>query len=210
MGELMHTENRGWVGLPEPTGVHCDMMPFVQGDPSSLPDWCGAYAAIVAEHALERGEIGFITVQESRVVRGHSQRGYSRVGAERNVHVEVGHGGGALYWGPAPSWGGRGYATLDPSTRVLIANSVSGTCRVWDCADTDPTPDGDLGDRLDAYPERSGALMEAGDLHEIGILTPHECVPQLQTGWRQFVRIVGAGVSGRENHFTTNPRLGSL
>jgi hypothetical protein len=90
---------------------------------------------------------------------------------------------------------------------VLIANSIPDTCRLFDTEDTLPTPDGDLSDRLHLYPEREGILMGAGDAREMGISTPHECVVQDAPGWRQFFRIVGHGVSGREDYFTRNPRL---
>ena len=44
-----------------------------------------------------------------------------------------------------------------------------------------------------------------GEVARIGIFTPHECVPQPTTAPRQFLRIVGRGVAGREDYFTINP-----
>jgi hypothetical protein len=46
--------------------------------------------------------------------------------------------------------------------------------------------------------------MKAGEVHEIGILTPHESLPVMADFNRQFLRIVGSGVHGREEYFTQN------
>ncbi len=90
---------------------------------------------------------------------------------------------------------------------VLIANSVSDTCRVWDAKEMAYTDDGDLSEYLDKYPEETGVLLKAGELLKISIFTPHECVPQAKSGNRQFFRIVGKGVRGREEYFTINPLM---
>lgn len=50
-------------------------------------------------------------------------------------------------------------------------------------------------------------MMGAGELMEIGIFTPHEPIPQKQSGNRQFFRIVGKGVHGRDTYFTRNKHL---
>jgi hypothetical protein len=205
---MQHIEYRGTCDLPKShVPVNCHMMPIVQGDPDSLPEWCAPYRGFVRKHALERGEIGYLTVQESHVQEGKSQRGYSRLGSRRNVHVEVGWLEGLLCWGSVPTWGGNANVILDPDTRVLIANSIPDTCQIWDGQEWAHTQDGDLGEHLDRYPEASGKRMADSALWEIGILTPHECLVQSAGGFRQFVRLVGRGVTGREPYFTHNPRL---
>lgn len=50
-------------------------------------------------------------------------------------------------------------------------------------------------------------MMKAGEVHKIGILTPHESLPVREHFLRQFLRIVGAGVHGREEYFTINPLM---
>lgn len=214
------------IKFPEFTGVRCNMMPFIQGDPSSLPDEYKSYAAIVSANYLEKGKIGLITIDEKFVDAGKSQRGYNRKGIDRNVHIEVGHvggitawGGGTVSWGdstPKPTvgwggsgsgWGGRAKVILDHNTKVLIANSISDTCKVWDTLDKRYTPDGDLSEYINDYPENTGILMKAGELAKISIFTPHECIAQRIPGNRQFFRIIGEGVTGREDYFTINPLL---
>lgn len=86
------------IQFPEMTGIKCTMMPFIQGDHQSVP-----YAKIINENFLEKGEIGFLTIHESFVESGKSQRGFNDIGINRNVHIEVGRNEKENYWGGS-SW----------------------------------------------------------------------------------------------------------
>jgi hypothetical protein len=194
------------IQFPVFTGIKCNMMPFIQGDNSSIPDVYKPYAEIIDENYLERGEIGFLTIHESFVESGRSQRGYNCTGINRNVHIEVGRNEELNHWGGG-TWGGRYKTLLDGSTEVLIANSISDTCRFWDRKEMAYTKDGDLSGYIDRYPEHTGILLKSGEVAKITIFTPHECIPQRESGERQFFRIVGKGVEGREDYFTINPLL---
>jgi hypothetical protein len=194
------------IQFPRFFGIKCAMMPFIQGDSHSLPREFQSYADIINSNYLEKGKIGFLTIDESFVEAGKSQRGYNAAGINRNVHVEVGRVQKVYCWGGS-SWGGKPNTVLDDDTEVLIANSVSDTCRVWDTKETAFTKDGDLSDYIDKYPEHTGTLLKAGEVARISIFTPHECVAQKHSGERQFFRIVGHGVKGREPYFTVNPLL---
>lgn len=186
-------------------------MPFIQGDSSSIPEEYNSYSKIIDENYLEKGEIGFLTIDESYVESGKSQRGYGSSG--RNVHIEVGRyedmnsGGGKNSWGGKKSWGGKRNVLLDDDTEVLISNSISDTCRIWDTKEMSYTQNGDLSEYIERYPEDTGILLKSGDLAKISIFTPHECIKQIKSSERQFFRIVGKGVSGREDYFTVNPKL---
>lgn len=194
------------IEFPEFTGVKCNMMPFIQGDSSSLPEIYQPYADIINANYLEHGEIGFLTIDESFVDAGESQRGFSSLGSDRNVHIEVGSlPDNKSGWGN--SWNRSGNTLLEDNTMVLIANSISDTCRVWDAHETSYTADGDLAEYLDKYPVETGQLMKSGEVTKISIFTPHECIDQSLSGNRQFFRIVGKGVTGRESYFTTNPNV---
>jgi hypothetical protein len=197
------------IEFPRFTGISCNMMPFIQGDPDSLPDLYKPYGHIIEKNFLEKGEIGLLSIQESYVEANASQRGYNSSGISRNVHIEVGRGNGYNRWGSGggSSWGGRDLTKLEDSTMVLIANSISDTCRVWDSKDLRYTPDGDLSEYIGDYPEESGIMLKSGELAKISIFTPHECVSQKDSGYRQFFRIVGKGVTGREPYFTINPLI---
>lgn len=193
------------IQFPEFTGIKCTMMPFIQGDASSLPEIYRPYSKIIDENYLEKGEIGLLTIHESFVDSGKSQRGYNSTGANRNVHIEVGRNKELNRWGS--SWGGKANTILEDSTMVLISNSISNTCRVWNAIEMSDTNDGDLSAYIDRYPESTGYLLGCGEVAKISIFTPHECVNQKSPGNRQFFRIVGKGVTGREDYFTVNPLM---
>jgi len=194
------------IQFPEFTGVKCLMMPFIQGDSSSLPNEFKPYAKIIDENYLEKGEIGYLTIDESFVESGKSQRGYNSKGINRNVHIEVGRSEKGNKWG-GNTWGGRYTTTLADETMVLIANSVSDTCRLWDTKEMAYTKDGDLSEHIEKYPPQTAITLKHGEVAKISIFTPHECVSQKQSSNRQFFRIVGKGVKGREKYFTKNPLL---
>lgn len=195
------------IDFPQQTGIKCIMMPFVQGDISSLPDIYKPYKDIINNNYLEKGEIGFLTIDESFVEAGMSQRGYNNTGIKRNVHIEVGRTDSINCWGGVSTWGGKPKTILEDNTMVLIANSISDTCRIWDNKEMSFTKDGDLSAYIEKYPENTGLLLKAGEMAKISIFTPHECITQNESGVRQFFRIVGEGVKGREDYFTINPLL---
>lgn len=198
----------GQIAFPEFNALRCYMMPFIQGRPETLPDRFASYAGIVEDLVLsgQDGEMGLLTIDESHVEAGASQRGYGA--GKRTIHTEACVSGPRLSWGPAtPTWGPSPFVSLDPKTRVLIANSIPDTCMVWDVEVEDTTPDGDLSHRADEFPRSNGKMMQSGEVLEIGIFTPHEPIAQVEAGPRQFFRIVGTGVTGREDYFTRNEVL---
>lgn len=195
------------IKFPKFTGIKCNMMPFIQGDSTTLPEIYRPYSSIINKNYLEKGAIGFLTIDESFVSKNQSQRGYNSKKIGRNLHIEVGRFKRQNVWGN--SWHHSHNVTLKDNTRVLIANSISNTCRVWGAIEKRATKDGDLSDYITDYPTNTGRLMVKGELMNISIFTPHECIKQNESGQRQFFRIVGVGVEGREPYFTKNNKLGS-
>ena len=193
-----------FVTFPEYSGVRCLMMPYIQGDPASVPDEYAAYWDIIAQNFLEEGALGFLTIDESFVAQGQPQRG-ARAKFGRALHTEAGKvpDSGIYKWG----WGGSINVTLDPDTEILLANNLDGSCAVWDAVHYDTSVDGDIGDQAEQYPLDEAHLMAAGERARIGILTPHESLPVTHDAHRQFLRIMGSGVHGREPYFTVNPLL---
>jgi hypothetical protein len=98
--------------------IKCNMMPFIQGDSSSLPELYKSYSDIVDENYLQKGQIGFLTIDESYVDSGTSQRGFSYNGTERNVHIEVGRRAGRNKWGGG-TWGGKLSTELDAEVEAM-------------------------------------------------------------------------------------------
>lgn len=197
------------IRFPAFSGLRCLMMPYIQGDPASVPAVYASYAEILSSVYLARGEIGFLTIDESRVSKDTPHRG-TRAKHGRALHTEAGklpeiYGWGSSGWGT--SWGGRYAVTLDEDVQVLLANNLDDSCAIWDARHADTTVDGDIGHLAHRYPYEDAVLMKAGEVHRIGILTPHESLPAPHDFDRQFLRIVSAGVHGREEYFTENPLM---
>lgn len=213
------------VEFPKFAGRRCLMMPYVQGDPGSVPEEYAAYADIIRSVCIDRGGIGYLTIDESVATEGRAHRG-DRAKHGRALHTEAGRRPGDVYawgssspwtWGSAPpkpkppvnAWGETGLVTLDRDVEILLANNVDESCAVWDAEHEDTSPDGDIGHEADRYPYSAASFLKAGEVWRIGILTPHESLPVQRTVNRQFLRIVGSGVHGREPYFTQNPLMPS-
>lgn len=194
--------------FPEFSGLRCLMMPYIQGEPESVPREYGAYAEIVRDVFVCRGDVGYLTIDESVACAGEPHRG-QRARYARALHTEAGVVRGIYGWGDVPSWGGGRRVLLDRDVRVLLASNTGGTCAVWDAEHPDTSEDGDIGDRANLYPYSIARILGAGEVANIGILTPHESLPVKETSRRQFLRIVGSGVHGREPYFTRNPLVGN-
>lgn len=183
------------------------MMPYIQGDPNSVPTEYGSYNEIIASTFIEKGQIGYLTIDESPVLKNSAHRA-KRAKFGRALHTEAGWRpySGIYCWGGG-GWGHSPAVTLEPDTKILLANNLAGSCAWWDTTHFDTSEDGDIGDCADMYPYETATMMEAGEVSQIGILTPHESVPVQETFNRQFLRIVGNGVHGRETYFTQNPLM---
>lgn len=194
------------IEFPLFSGIRCLMMPYIQGEPSSVPDEYAPYADIIQNVFIKKGDIGYLTIDESFAKEGTPHRG-TRATTSRAIHTEAGRRPGKIY-----AWGGGGWArshvvTLDRDVQILLANNVDGSCALWDAEHENTSLDGDLGHVAHAYPYHDAKLMGAGEVHKIGILTPHESLPMPKDTNRQFLRIVSSGVHGREPYFTENPLL---
>jgi hypothetical protein len=81
----MHNFKRlGGVRFPAYSGVSANMLPFVMGDHESIPEEYRQYAPLVDAcnlPASELGKVGYLTVTESVVLGGRSQR-------RGGIHVE--------------------------------------------------------------------------------------------------------------------------
>ena len=194
----------GHIEFPEFTGLRCLMMPYIQGDPDSVPPRYAAYRDIISTAFLRRGDIGFLTIDESVATAGKPHRG-DRAKYGRAIHTEAGKRPNGLYGWGGSGWGESGAVTLARDVEILLANNIDGSCAVWDATHEDTSIDGDIGYAADQYPYDDAVMVAAGDVHRIGILTPHESLPVTSNVRRQFLRIVGSGVHGREPYFTENP-----
>ena len=194
------------IDFPVFNGVRCLMMPYVQGDPCSVPEQYQSYRDIIQSVFIKRGDVGYLTIDELVVTQGKAHRGY-RAKTKRALHTEAGLRPNSMYcWGVVPTWGNT-RVTLDRDVEVLLANNVDNSCALWNATHEDTSLDGDIGDQSFMYPYKEAIMMKAGEVHKIGILTPHESLPVEQDVNRQFLRIISSGVHGREPYFTKNPVL---
>jgi hypothetical protein len=184
------------------------MMPYIQGDPLSVPQEIrDHYSKILEDVFVKRGDIGFLTIDESLVEQGKPHRG-TRAKYGRALHTEAGQHPDKLYaWGGGGGWGSHHRTLLDGDVKVLLANNIDDSCAIWDEPRRSTSIDGDIGDLAEQYPLNKATLVKAGEVHEIGILTPHESLKVGKNTRRQFLRIVSSGVHGREPYFTINPLL---
>ena len=192
--------------FPEFSGLRCLMMPYIQGDPDSVPDEYAPYAEILRKAFLCEGERGYLTIDESLALAGTPHRG-TRATTDRALHTEAGRIPGKIYCWGGGGWGKKHHVTLDRDVQILLANNLDDSCAVWDATHEETSADGDLGHVAGMYPYARATLMKAGEVRQIGILTPHESLPVSGDVRRQFLRIIGSGVHGREAYFTENPRL---
>lgn len=196
------------IDFPQFAGVRCLMMPYIQGDPASVPNEYQAYSNILSSVYIKRGDIGFLTIDESPVRAGSPHRGY-RARCLRALHTEAGQYPNRSYrWGGG--WGSSHKVTLDADAQILLANNLDGSCAVWPNPVNETSLDGDIGHLADQYPYESATFMKAGEVRQIGILTPHESIPVQRDFNRQFLRVISSDVHGREDYFTINPILGEL
>lgn len=199
------------IQFPDFSGIRCLMMPYIQGDIESIPiEYRGRYDKILSNIYFKKGDIGYLTIDESVVEKNNPHRG-ARSKWDRALHTEAGiHPDKVYAWGGGNTgWGSSHRVTLDRDTKVLLSNSIDNSCAIWDEEVENTSIDGDIGDLSYKFPYSSATFMKAGEVHEIGILTPHESVPVKERANRQFLRIVSSGVHGREDYFTINTILNS-
>jgi hypothetical protein len=195
---------RNHIQFPKFSGIRCLMMPYIQGDPDSVPEIYNSYKDIVKSLFLRKGNIGFLTIDESLVQKGKPHRG-ARAKHSRALHTEAGKYGKEYPWGY--KWGKEYNTKLDRDVRVLISNNLDDSCAIWNAEHENTSLDGDIGHFAQDYPYTASHFMKSGEICNIGILTPHESLPVKHDFNRQFIRIVSSGVHGREEYFTRNPIL---
>ena len=196
----------GKIKFPKFAELRCLMMPFIQGDPESLPNEYRGYSDIIESTYMKKGDIGFLTIDESPAMAGKPHRG-KRAKFERALHTEAGLRPGKSYGWGSTGWGSGHAVKVDRDVEILLANNLDDSCAVWDATHEDTSFDGDIGDFAEQYPYEDAVFFKAGEVHQIGILTPHESIPVKKNVNRQFLRIVSSGVHGREPYFTKNPLL---
>lgn len=190
------------------------MMPFVIGDPASIPEEYRQYVELLQrcqgyKCSSEEGKIGYLTIHESLVQGGETQR---RLGLHTEAPGLVTISGGKGVVQVESHWG-RGfdfYPVNKIQGGIYMASTLSDSCRVWNARIAKPCDVvGHLGDieHLRGFLD-AGSTMKKNELFWITDATPHESLPLKENQYRQYFRFVTSDVTvWYEKHSTTN-RLG--
>jgi len=194
------------VTFPKPTGIDINMMPFIMGDKSSLPKAYHQYLPMISEcvTSQEEGKIGHLTIQESKVPAGESQR-------RPGLHLET--PGVIMTRGRVVNirlrWGG---GFQDDNETVLgglyTASTIANSCRAWDMRIDSPAdvagPLGEVDHLRESLGE--GTFLKESTLYWMTDCTPHESVSLAKGAMRQYFRLVTSAVTGwYAKHSTENP-----
>ncbi|KAJ3028414.1 UNVERIFIED_CONTAM: hypothetical protein HDU68_001745 [Siphonaria sp. JEL0065] len=200
--------------------LNVNMMPIVMGNPQTLPENCQRYSRLI-DACLnvvggEKGKVGYLTVHESWVEPGETQR-------RPGLHVES---PGTLKVGTttykeraSTSWGGGRYSTTEVKGGIFMASSVSDMCAIWPCLvkNAASVSVDSLGgmkhlkkgmehESLAGGSEKKIHLVKANTLVWITDRTPHESLPVQKRVFRQFFRLVTSNVNvWFMDHSTANP-----
>ena len=244
--------------FPSPSDININMMPFTVGvdfRACQLPPYLEQYWPLIqaclnphlnrikGNHSYQNfcpvelipsdiGKVYYLTIQESWVEAGDSQRrpdlhvdspGYVKIKGEHEKKNDEGNGKSQRYCGH--HWGDGcahyvGHSETNPyvpyvSTPtvyamqggIYIASSVSGSTRVWNCS-VQPEVVGSLGDieHLRSLLPGEGKVLDPEQLYWITDKTPHESLSLSKRTYRQFFRLVTADVSfWQKDHSTANP-----
>eukprot|EP00929_Paragymnodinium_shiwhaense_P073861 TRINITY_DN37743_c0_g1_i2.p1 TRINITY_DN37743_c0_g1~~TRINITY_DN37743_c0_g1_i2.p1 ORF type:complete len:314 (+),score=38.75 TRINITY_DN37743_c0_g1_i2:94-1035(+) len=205
--QTMSYKSRGTVKFPEPSDINVNMLPFRMGDMDSLPADLERYWPLIEACGLEsqeRGKVGYLTIHESHVKAGTTQRrpgihiespGTMKVGGEYFPAEQV------CSWG----WG-------DPERcegGLYMASNTRHSCRIWNCRILKPQEAaGHLGD-MEHFKEviGKGNFMDEDRLYWLTDVTPHESLPVEGDTYRQFFRLVTHKLSvWYPEHSTHNPK----
>lgn len=200
-GKYYNYVHLGQVEFPLSQSRRINMMPFVMGDPASLPLDLHPYRDMMNDCGVENtllGEIGYISVWESDVIPGRSQR---RPGIHTEAHPEASWGGG---WGRGNVHDGRGYEG------IYQASNASNSCRVWDMYIKAPGPQGDCSVLEVDWKKTTSHRLVRNGLYWMTDRTPHESTPPWMPVHRQWFRLVAGPVDvWYKDHSTENP-LGTV
>mmetsp|Transcript_18155 Transcript_18155/g.49811 ORF Transcript_18155/g.49811 Transcript_18155/m.49811 type:complete len:349 (+) Transcript_18155:99-1145(+) len=195
------------VAFPPPQGININMMPFIPGKRASLPDEYSQYWPVIYScemRCADMDKVCYLTIMESYVEQGHSQR-------RPGLHVEsprvVLKEGGRCF-DQLHGWGfSMGLAQVGG---LYMGSNVTRSCQIWDCKLTEAEKVvGLLGD-VEHLRETlgQGTYMNAGEIWWLTDTTPHESLPLEEGAYRQYFRLVTSSVGVWYAKHSTPNRLG--
>ena len=198
----------GRLQFPTPHDINVNMLPFILGDKSSLPDELLPYYPLIEKCPVmeeEMGKVCYLTVSESYVNEDATQRRSGLHIEAPRVELEASN----FVAGQEHHWGcGVAYSPDELHGGLYMASNVSNTCAVYNALIDKNGVDSQGGmnhlRRLIGEP----TLLEANELVWLTDCTPHEALPQEGPGYRQFFRLVTSKISlWYQGNSTANPKV---
>ncbi|CAB9531470.1 expressed unknown protein (Partial), partial [Seminavis robusta] len=213
-----------YVTFPEPADRNINMMPFRFGDKDSLPVEYQCYWHLIEEcpymdpNLFEGSSVGYLTVHESFVDATKAQRrqglhieapGVSTAEELGNIEAYSSHRKPVVHF----HWGMGRYVEDDETMRleggIFMASTVANTSQLWHALVDKSTP-GIVDHHGGCEHLRpllgQGQKLDANELIWMTDSTPHEALPQQESGYRQFFRVVTSEISHwHADHSTPNP-----
>ena len=228
------------IRFPEPTGININMMPFIMDiekfETCQLPEYLRIYwERIIQKCPLgldQLGKIGYLTIQESHVNKGGTQR-RPGVHTERPGIVKfqqkqesqnTKESGSIETFAKAPRVSGNGESLMGVGSfgwgvgehiieearlkgGIYMISNTNDSCKLYNCEIMNDNLIGELGDiehLREFLPQ--GEVMEKDTLYWFTDRTPHEALPLKEGSHRQFFRLVTSQVSlWYMDHSTKNP-----
>jgi hypothetical protein len=214
----------GQVNFPDPEDRNVNMMPFILGSRESLPQGLQCYHDLIEKCPYVREEVGrvaYLTVHESYVEAGHTQRRpglhIESPGVFRDATSGTGDdpsGEAAFTPGDEHRWGmGVFFGADHYEGGIYFASSVSGTSVLYDALVDSTVPGivdrhGGCEHLRNLLAGHRGPPLGAGELAWMTDCTPHEALPQQESGFRQFFRVAMPSVTHwYADHNTPNPKV---
>lgn len=252
-GDLWLVRQQGWqqhyrggfggVKFPKPTGININMMPFIM-DVSNfkschLPQYLKSYWQNIIRYCPlqfgndEFGKIGFLTIHESCVNKGETQRrpgihterpgmvklqmkqgdqdDISSITNDSTKVLRVARNGESVNVMRLGNrrWGHGEYIIEEARMEggIYMASNASDSCKLYNCEIMNDDLIGELGDiehLREFLPQ--GEVLEKNNLYWFTDRTPHEALPLQEGMYRQFFRLVTSQVSlWYVDHSTKNP-----
>ena len=208
--------------FPEPRDLKVNMLPFVLGDKTSLPDNLQHYHEMIESCPVqpdERGKVCYLTVCEGHTEVGATQRRGGLHVEAPNMSVSFGNTGpssstdgvnGTFVAAYEHHWGqGVAYTEDELVGGFFMASTLENSCAVYNALVDDKSVLDSHGG-MDHLRPLIGepTKLEANCLVWLTDCTPHEALPQESAGYRQFFRLVTSQISvWYADHSTENPKV---
>lgn len=229
-----------FVQFPKPRAMSVNMMPFIMGDPATIPEDLHGYLPLIAMcDSILPGKVAYLTVTEGRVPGGTTQR-------RGGVHTEAGNGSFWSAFGSGFTFGGGSIGRFGGGTSILEELAelrrvskedltydqrqrleyLQGILQDGHCDRKDgvymastngacrvwdsTTTDVDALGALKKEPLGVASKMEPSKLYWMTDRTPHEALPSVFSEDRQFFRVVSNKLGGWWEKHCTPNPLGIL